>query len=100
MTTRQMHIRDAARWAARKDILVRTDRNGGPDWLCAAYSVRDNRVELIGYGDKCYDYAREQRAAGRDDVRVDSLDGIMQEMDEEAGEARCVPDAWDQREWA
>ena len=96
----QMTIREAARWAERKDILVRTDRDGGPDWLCAAYSARDNRVELIGYGSKCYDYVREQRAAGRDDLRVDSLDGVLSDMYEESGEAGCIPDVREQREWA
>lgn len=95
-----MHIRDAAKWAHRKDILVRTASNGGPDYLYAAYSARTNMTECIGYGDKCHEYGRQARAQGRHDIRVEALEGVYEEITEEQGEARCVPDAWEQREWA
>ena len=100
MTQTPMSIRDAARWAARKDILVRAASNGEPDYLYAAYSLSTNMTECIGYGDKCHEYGRQARAQGRHDIRVETLEGVYEGITEEQGETRCIPSASEQREWA
>lgn len=102
----KMTIRQAARWAESKGILYAV-KNGQPVDLCALYSSADSLVEFIGSSEKCQAY---RKALGSDYdsmatqdgrwLRLEALDAIMSEVNEEEGEARCLPDAWEQREWA
>ena len=82
-----MHIRDAARWAERQDCVYRVV-DGEPDYMAAAVDINTNRVLVMGFGDKAYEYknARPQEA-----IRIYTLDEVLQGMSEEEGEASCVP---------
>lgn len=106
----QMNIREAARWAERKDALVRVV-NGEPHYLYAVYDTGNHMVDLVGGYDKCKAYALSrgceyvptasgQHAADGRWLKMVSLEQVCEEMGESEGEARCVPDAWEQREWA
>lgn len=101
-----MTIRQAARWAESKGILYAV-KNGQPVDLCALYNTADSLVECIGSAEKCQAFRRAlgsdyDSMATRDGrwLRLEALDTILAEIEEEEGEAKCLPDAWEQREWA
>jgi len=83
----QMSIRQAARWAERNNSLYRV-QDGRPDYMAAAVDVNTNMVLCMGYGDKAYDF---KRARPEQPIRVYTLDEVVQGMDEEEGEAACIP---------
>lgn len=108
-----LNIRQAARWAERKDALFIGGDFNEP--LCAVYSTNTHIVRLMGSYDKCSAYITEhcntsgfspcshllyQVPNTTEWLCFESLDTICQETDESEGEALCLPDAWDQREWA
>lgn len=93
-----MNIRQAARWAERKDCLFSVNRyTGEVEYLYAAYDINTNLVVAIGSYEKC-------KAAGGcavgGDLRLEALQDVCADMDEYEGEAMCVPDACEVREWA
>jgi hypothetical protein len=101
-----MSIRQAARWAESKGILYAV-KNGQPVDLCALYNTADNMVVFIGSSEKCQAYRKAlgsdfDSMATRDGrwLRLEALDTVMGEINEEEGEARCLPDPPEQREWA
>lgn len=83
----QMSIRQAARWAEHKDCVYRV-LDGQPDYMAAAVDVNTNKVLSIGFGDKAYDF---KRAHPDLDIRVYTLDEVLQGMSEEEGEQGCIP---------
>jgi hypothetical protein len=102
----KMSIRQAARWAESKGILYAV-KNGQPVDLCALYNTADNMVVFIGSSEKCQAYRKAlgsdfDSMATRDGrwLRLEALDTVMGEINEEEGEARCLPDPPEQREWA
>jgi hypothetical protein len=103
MNLTPMSIREAARWAARKDILCRVGRDGSPQYLYAVYTsayMGGNAVECIGSYAKCREYVEAQKRAGRTDAVLADLDETWEQMCCDEGEARCVPSASEQMEWA
>ena len=96
----QMNIRQAARWAQRKGALYRVNRAGLIEHLYAVYDTRNLLVECIGSYDKCDDY-RKARGSQYDSMptkdgrylRLQSLDTVVEELDEADGEAHCMPTA-------
>jgi hypothetical protein len=102
----KMTIRQAARWAESKGILYAV-RGGQPVDICALYNTAGSLVECIGSHEKCQAY---RKALGSDFdsmvtrdgrwLRLEALDTVLAEINEEEGEARCLPDAWEHREWA
>ncbi len=42
----------------------------------------------------------QQLAASGQYLRMDVLESVCQELDESEGEANCIPDLSEQREWA
>lgn len=98
MTT--MNIRQAARWAERKGALYSINRAGQPEHLYAVYDTRNLLVECIGRHDKCQAY-RESLGSQYDSMptrdgrylRMQALDEVVAQLDEEEGEARCMPSA-------
>jgi hypothetical protein len=99
----QMNIRQAARWAERKGILYTVNRHTGqPDHLYAVYDTGNHMVDLIGGYDKCKAIMppHSQPTADGRWLRLQCLDEVCQEMDESDGEAACLPDACEVREWA
>lgn len=93
-----MHIRELARWADEHDELVLTCYGGDPSYRYAVYDTKNGEVETHGEYDACLETLNKMTAEGRRG-QITSLDTIVQEMDEEAGEMGCIPDAWEQREW-
>lgn len=105
-----MNIRQAARWAERQDALVKLGRDGQPDYLCAVYDVGTHLVECIGSHEKCDADMRSKGCAysltgcgviasdGRY-LCLETLDTVCQELDESDGEARCIAEAGEMREW-
>lgn len=87
MSTEQMSIRQAARWADRKGCVYRV-QGGQPDYMAAAVDVNTNMVLCMGYGDKAYDFKRDHPEQS---IRVYTLDEVLQGMSEEDGERNCVP---------
>jgi hypothetical protein len=111
MTLNQMNIREAARWADRKDALYINGNFENP--LCAVYSTGNHMVSLIGSYDKCRAFIKANCGiahipmAGscyetRDGewIRFDPLETVCAEMSESEGEDRCIPDACEVCEWA
>jgi len=97
-----MNIRQAARWAERKGILVRTGADGQPDYLYAVYDTGTHKVVTIGSYDKCKAVmpAWGQPTADGRWLRMEALETICSEMDESDGEASCIPERADILEWA
>lgn len=99
MQAKLMTIRQAARWAERKDALYINGNFQNP--LCAVWSDKTHAVALIGSYDKCRAYILQhcearhipitgsyyQRADGSENLRMDSLDDVAQGMDESEAEA-------------
>lgn len=83
----QMSIRQAARWAERNGSVYRV-QDGQPDYMAAAVDVNTNKVLCMGFGDRAYDF---KRAHPEQPIRVYTLDEVIQGMDEEEGEAACIP---------
>lgn len=89
----QMTIRQAARWADKQQCVYRVDRyTGQPDHMAAAVDIKTNRVLCIGFGDKAYDFKRDNPTAP---IRVYTMQEVLDGMHEEEGEAMCVPGAGD-----
>lgn len=98
-----MNIRQAARWAERKDALYIHGDFQNP--MCAVWSDRTHLVAVIGSYDKCRAYIREHcdckfipvtgsyyaSKDGSEHLRMDSLDDVLQGMDESEAEA-CLPE--------
>jgi len=91
MSTAQMSIREAARWADSKGCVYRV-KDGQPDYMAAAVDLNTNKVLSMGFGDKAYDFRRDHLGQP---IRVYTLDEVLQGMAEEDGEAHCVPGARD-----
>jgi hypothetical protein len=92
-----MNIRQAARWAERKDCVYRVNRDGQPDWMYAVWRFSDQEAVCVGYYEKCRDYMAAHKG---EPLRMDSLDDVLQGMAESDGESGVVPDVREQREWA
>ena len=104
----QMNIRQAARWAERKGCLYRTSNyNNEPVYLYAVYDADTHMVECLGGYEKCDDY-RKSLGSSYDTIptndgrhlRMVTLESVRCDLDESEGEARCIPDACEVREWA
>lgn len=94
----KMHIRDAARWAERKDCLSRVNYVGEHEYMYAVYETDHNTVIKMGWNyDELSAILKEQPQYS---AKMIDLLTITGEMDEEEGEARCIPDACEVREWA
>jgi hypothetical protein len=87
MPTTGMSINQAARWADSKDCVYRVHR-GEQDFMAAAVNTNTNKVLVMGWGDKAYDY---KRANPDMPIRVYTMDEVLQGLSEEEGEASCVP---------
>lgn len=87
MSTNQMHIRNAARWADRQDCVFRVI-DGQPDYMAAAVDVNTNKVLHMGFGDVAYEFKRAHPGQA---IRVYSLSEVLDEMGEEEGERSCIP---------
>jgi hypothetical protein len=98
----QMTIRQAARWAERKDALYIHGDFQNP--LCAVWSSSNHEVALIGSYDKCRAWIKSStdcqhiptagiyyRAADGHTFRFDPLDDIASGMDESEAES-LVPE--------
>lgn len=94
-----MNIRQAAQWAEKKGCVYRVGYDGQPDYMYAVYSVRTHEVLCVGYHAKCSEFVKSYEGS-RWDIKMVSLDQIIQEMGEEAGELGMIPDACEVREWA
>ena len=87
MNTKQMHIRDAARWADRQDCVFRVI-DGQPDYMAAAVDVKTNQVLHLGFGDAAYAFKRSHPDLS---IRVYTLDEVLEQIGEEDGEQSCIP---------
>jgi len=83
-----MNIRQAARWADRAGAVYRLDRLGQPDYMAAAVDINTNLALCVGFGDKAYDFKRDNPQL---QIRVYTMDEVLQGMGEEEGEAGCCP---------
>lgn len=106
-----MTLQQAARWAERRGALY--IGRGFDNPMCAVYdaSWKAGVVLCVGSVEKCkafmvaagverpsfcgYDTTRDGKT-----VRLYDLPTVLDEMGESEGEAACIPDAWEQREWA
>lgn len=82
-----MHVRGAARWAERLEILDRTERHTGEFQELAVCVDDQHQVLCAGFGNAAYDHHR----ANRHTTRVYTLAGVLIDMDAEEGERNCVP---------
>jgi hypothetical protein len=90
----QMSINQAARWANRNQCVYRVDRySGQPDYMAAAVDINTNKVIVMGFGNKAYDYERANRQTAN--IRVYTMHEVLEGISEEEGEAGCVPGARD-----
>lgn len=91
---KSMSIRQAARWSRAMGTVYRVGAGGQLDYMAAAVDVNTNAVLCMGFGDKAYEYAKNVKPDQQ--VRVYTLDEVLQGMDEEEGERACVPGARDE----
>lgn len=108
-----MNIRQAARWAERKDALYIGNNFNQP--MCAVWSDRTHLVACIGSIDKCRTYLLSHcdcnahvpttsryypRADGSEWLRIDALDDVVQGMDESEAEALLPERDYRHEDWA
>lgn len=107
-----MNIRQAARWAERKDALYINGDFQNP--MFAVWSDRTQLVACIGSYDKCREYIRQHcdtkyipitgsyyaRKDASENLRMDSLDDVAQGMDESEAEATLPECDYRREEWA
>ena len=93
-----MNIRQAARLAESRDVLWSVNPSTGErEFLYAVYRRSDHEVVCSGDFERCAEYMVTNNSS--DLVRV-ALDEIVEAMAESDGEARCIPDSCEVREWA
>ena len=66
--------------------------------MYAVYSTDNHEVIKMGFDYD--DLKRTLDAQPQYSYRMESLQTICEELDESEGEARCIPDACEVREWA
>jgi hypothetical protein len=107
-----MNIRQAARWAERKDALYIHGDFNNP--MCAVWASNTHAVLCIGSYDKCRAYIQQHcacefipttgrhfaRKDGSDYLRMDSLDDVVQGMDESEAEALLPERDYRHEGWA
>lgn len=100
-----MNIRQAARWAERKQALYTPSRfNGEPLYLYAVYDMNNHNVECIGGHDKCSAFLRQAGATTINTMsgvqvgdgrwlRMQALIDVVDELDQSEAEQACAPSA-------
>lgn len=97
MSQPQMTLYQAARWADKNDAVYFPMRDGSVEWNYAVHDERTGFVLCIGKYDKCSAFMTGAQAGCQ--WRMYSLESVLEQIDEEEGEARCIPDACEVREW-
>lgn len=97
MAQQQMTLYQAARWADRNDAVYFPMRDGSVEWNYAVHDMRTGFVLCIGKYDKCSAFLASVPSGSY--WRMDSLESVLEQIDEEEGEASCIPDISEQREW-
>jgi hypothetical protein len=100
-----MNIRQAARWAERKGVLVTPSRFNG-EWLYmyAVYDLDTHMVDCVGGYDKCSAHLKLAGAPHTNTMggvqvrdgrwlRMTALIDVVEGLDEAEGEAGCLPSA-------
>ena len=87
MSTNQIHIRNAARWADRQDCVYRVI-DGQPDYMAAAVDAHTSKVLCMGFGDAAYEFKRTHPGLS---IRVYTMDEVLEQIGEEEGEQGCIP---------